>query len=306
MPNLFRGPHRMPTKHRYSLTNSDERIAYEEALAEKYAEAVREKCSQLCASGCPPTAFIAEPLSGNAGGVELPKGYLEKVYRAVRQVGGLCICDVVQVGYGRLATVKDGQLSGFWGFEEHGVRPDILTMAKAAGNGHPLGYVITTRDISDDFQDCEGSFFSSAGGGPVSCAVGMAVLQVIEEQQLELNAAKVGAYLNAKLIALSARFPLLIGCIHGHGLYQGIELVDGRHHQSDEDKQDMLVEEDEVLPPGKEIAYAVCDRLLDLGVVCHGTGDFSNVLKVKPPLCMTFEDADFFVSALQRCCEEGW
>lgn len=102
---------------------------------------------------------------GNAGGVELPPSYLERIYSAVRAVDGLCICDEVQVGYGRLGNC-------FWGFEEHNVVPDILTMAKAAGNGHPLGFVVTSREIINEFRMTQGSFFSSAGGGPVSCVVG--------------------------------------------------------------------------------------------------------------------------------------
>lgn len=242
-------------------------------------ESVNLKIQQLVAKGTPPAVFIAEPLSGNAGGVELLPGYLQGVYSAVRAVGGLCICDEVQVGYGRLGT-------HFWGFQEHGVVPDIVTMAKAAGNGHPLGYVVTSKAIADEFRAAEGSFFSSAGGGPVSCAVGLAVLETLEREKLQSNAHEVGAYLNAELKALQGRFPHIVGCIHGHGLYQGVELSrEGR--------------------PATAEAYAVCERLLELGVVCHNTGDYSNVLKVKPPLCFSQGDADFFVSALEIAFATG-
>ena len=241
-------------------------------------------------SGCPPTAFIAEPLSGNAGGVILPPTYLAKVYDIIHEAGGLCINDEVQVGYGRLGNV-------FWGFEEHGIVPDIITMAKAAGNGHPLGYVITSEEIANEFYDAQGSFFSSAAGGPVSCIVGMTVLDVIQDEELQNNSYLVGNYLHEKLLQLQKKYPKIIGCIHGHGLYQGIEII-----KSDIESKSN-VEEPPV--PGTAEAYAICDRLLELGVITHNTGDYSNVLKVKPPLCLNKADADFFIQALEIALE-GW
>lgn len=248
---------------------------------------IREKVAQLVAQGTPPSAFIAEPLSGNAGGVLLPPGYLAQVYDTIRSVGGLCICDEVQVGYGRLGNV-------FWCFEEHGIVPDIITMAKAAGNGHPLGFVVTSEDIANEFQASQGSFFSSAGGGPISCRIGSTVLKLIESEGLQANALVVGDYLQEKLLALQAKHPQWIGCIHGHGLYQGIEIVRG-------DKLDS----NGVPQPATEECYAICERLLELGVICHNTGDYSNVLKVKPPLCLSKEDADFIVTALDITLR-GW
>jgi 4-aminobutyrate aminotransferase-like enzyme len=187
----------------------------------------------------------------------------------------------VQVGYGRLGT-------RFWGFEEHGVVPDIVTMAKAAGNGHPFGFVVTRREVADAFAS-QGSFFSSVGGSPVSCAVGLAVLDTIEAEALQANAAAVGAHLTDRLAALAARHAL-IGTVHGHGLYQGVELVrDGASRE-----------------PATHEAAALCERLLDLGVVCQPTGDYSNVLKVKPPLCITTDSADLFVDALDTALAAGW
>lgn len=291
MPNPYRGPYSYPDSADMApisaiqidsnscietATERNQGVKETEMLsaAVKYAELVVSKVSDLTALGDPCVAFIAEPLSGNAGGVELPRGYLQRVYAAVRSVGGLCISDEVQVGYGRLGT-------GFWGFEEHGVLPDIVTMAKAAGNGHPLGFVITSREIADQFG-VDGSFFSSAGGSPVSCAVGLAVLQEIEEMQLQKNAHLVGAYLRSKLLTLVNLFPETVGKIHGHGLYMGIEIIKDLASKA----------------PGTDEAYAICRRLLELGVICHNTGDHSNVLKVKPPLVMSLEDADFFVDAL--------
>ncbi len=263
MPNLYRGEFRGPD------------------AAQRYADDVRRLLAGMREAGTAPAGFVAEPLSGNAGGVEIPPGYLAQVYDHVRTAGGLCIADEVQVGYGRLGGT-------FWGFEEHGVVPDVVTMAKAAGNGYPLGFVVTRREIAETFAS-QGSFFSSVGGSPVSCAVGLAVLDTIEAEGLQHNAATVGAYLRERLDDLAARHAM-IGFVHGHGLYQGVELV--RDAQTRE--------------PATAEAAALCERLLDLGVVCQPTGDHSNVLKVKPPLCLTRRSADVFVDALHTALATGW
>ncbi|HEY5788331.1 MAG TPA: aminotransferase [Microlunatus sp.] len=260
MPDLYRGEHRGPD------------------AADRYADSVR-----AILAGLPygPAAYIAEPISGNAGGVEFPPGYLSQVYDAVRGAGGLAISDEVQIGYGRTGEE-------FWGFELHGVVPDVITMAKAAGNGHPIGFVVTRREIAEAFS-AEGSFFSSVGGSPVSSAVGLAVLDTLRDEDLQGNARRVGAHLSDRLAVLADRQPL-IGYVHGRGLYQGIELV-----------RDPATRE-----PATEEATAICERLRELGVIEHATGDFSNVLKVKPPLCITVESADFFVDRLDQVLTEGW
>jgi len=260
-------------------------------IAASYAHYVEEKVDALVAANTPPSVFICEPLSGNAGGVEIPKGYLKRVYEKIRAAGGLCICDEVQVGYGRLGD-------NFWGFMEHDVVPDIITMAKAAGNGHPFGFVVTSSQIAEEFG-ADGSFFSSAGGGPVSCRVGLAVLQTLKKEELQENARVTGAYLNSRLKELAAKHPHIIGCIHGHGFYQGIELVRNTNGKEREGSTDAAPE------PATAEAYAICERLLELGVVCHNTGDYSNVLKVKPPMCFSKEDADFVYEALDISLQ-GW
>jgi 4-aminobutyrate aminotransferase-like enzyme/Ser/Thr protein kinase RdoA (MazF antagonist) len=289
MPNPFRG------KFSYDSKSNDT------SAADKYAAFVADIIATLQDSGRIPACFIAEPLTGNAGAVELPVGYLQRVYRMIRAAGGLCIADEVQVGYGRLGT-------HFWCHQEQDVVPDILTMAKAAGNGHPLGFVVTSKENAAIFGSESGSFFSSAGGGPVSCAVGCAVLDTIAAEGLQENAREVGAYLNVKLKELAERNRHIVGCIHGHGLYQGIELVRG-------DPCSVLAPshvtegQDNKFPTGKvpatAEARAICERLLNLGVICHSTGDYSNVLKVKPPLCFSKQDADFFVQALEIALQ-GW
>ncbi len=224
--------------------------------------------------------FICEPVYGNAGGVSLPPGYLKKVYELVRARGGVCIADEVQVGYGRMGHF-------FWGFEEQGVVPDIITMAKGMGNGQPLGAVITRREIAEALE-AEGYFFSSAGGSPVSCQIGMAVLDVMEEEKLWENAQVVGAHFKARLEALIDQYPL-VGAVHGSGFYLGVELIRNR----------------ETLEPATEETTLLCDRLRELGIFMQPTGDYLNVLKIKPPMVTSRQSVDFFVDMLAKVLEEG-
>ncbi len=262
-PNPYRGRHRGP------------------AAGALYADHVRETLAALAATSHRPAAFIAEPLFGNAGGVILPDGYLHRVYALVRAAGGLAIADEVQTGYGRLGQYQ-------WAFQQQDVVPDIVTVAKAAGNGMAVGAVISTRAIAEAFR-AEGSFFSSIGGSPVACAAGLAVLETIDREGLQANARDVGAHLKAGLEGLAERHPI-IGAVHGMGLYLGVELVRDR----------------ETLEPATEEAQAICERMLELGVIIQPTGDGNNVLKVKPPLCITRESADVVVAALDRSLAEGW
>ncbi|MGN6425299.1 MAG: aminotransferase [Leifsonia sp.] len=254
-PNVFHGRHR----------GLDSAPAY---LAELDAD-----LAELDAAGVPVAGFIAEPVFGNAGGLMLPDGYLAGVYERIRARGGVCIADEVQVGYGRLGHY-------FWGSAQQGVVPDVITVAKAMGNGHPLGAVITRREIAESFA-AEGSFFSSAGGSPVSSVVGLTVLDVMRDEGLQQNAAVVGDHLADRLRALADRHPI-IGAVHGMGLYLGVELVRDR---------------DTLEPAGAEAAL-ICERMLAEGAIVQPTGDHKNVLKIKPPLCITRESADRFADAL--------
>ncbi len=226
--------------------------------------------------------FICETVYGNAGGIPLPPGYLKDIYAEVRARGGVCIADEVQVGYGRLGHY-------FWGFDQQGVEPDIITIAKGMGNGHPLGAVITSKAIAEALEREGGYFFSSAGGSPVSCTVGMTVLDIMTDEELQENARDIGDHLKARLEALGQRFSL-VGAVHGMGLYLGVEFVRDR----------------QTLQPATQETAAICDRLLDLGVIMQPTGDYLNVLKIKPPLCLSRESADFFADSLARVLEEGW
>lgn len=261
-PNSYRGPHRGPEAHLYGP----------EAAA---------VIADLVRSGRPPAAFVCEPYYGNAGGMALPDGYLEQVYAATRESGGLCIADEVQVGYGRLGSY-------FWGFEQQGVQPDIVAVAKAMGNGHPLGAVITRREIADAYRS-QGYFFSSAGGSPVSSVVGLTVLDVLRDEGLQDNARTVGAHLRTRLLRLADKHPL-IGAVHGSGLYLGVEFV--RDHETRE--------------PATEETTAICERLRELGVLMQPTSDRMCVLKIKPPLCLTTTSADAFVDALDDVLTHGW
>jgi len=261
-PNAYRGEHRGPD-------------------ASKYAPEAVSIIERLAAEGHPPAAFICEPFYGNAGGMALPDGYLRSVYAAVRAVGGLAIADEVQVGYGRTGR-------WFWAFEQQGVVPDIVCVAKAMGNGHPLGAVITTTAIADAYRNC-GYFFSSAGGSPVSCVVGLTVLDVIERDHLQRNALTVGDHLKARITALAEEHPI-IGTVHGSGLYMGVELVTDRA----------------TLEPAVVETVAICERMRELGVIVQPTGDRQNVLKMKPPMCITRESADYFVDMFERVLRTGW
>ncbi len=261
-PNPYRGEHRG-------------------AHASEYAPEAVAIIESLAAEGKPPAAFICEPFYGNAGGMTLPDGYLKAVYAAVRATGGLAIADEVQVGYGRTGR-------WFWAFEQQDVVPDIVCVAKAMGNGQPLGAVITTKAIADAYRT-QGYFFSSAGGSPVSCVVGLTVLDVIEGERLQENALTVGDHLKARINELATRHPL-IGTVHGSGLYMGVELVRDR----------------ETLDPAVSETAGICERMRELGVIVQPTGDRQNVLKMKPPMCLSRESADFFVDMLDRVLSTGW
>lgn len=261
-PNSYRGVHRGDDAYRYAV----------DAAA---------RVDELAAAGRAPAAFISETYYGNAGGMPLPEGYLATVYDAVHRHGGLTIADEVQVGYARLGE-------WFWGFEEQGVVPDIVTVAKAMGNGQPLGAVVTSREVAEAYRR-GGYFFSSAGGSPVSSVVGLAVLDAMESEGLRANARAVGAHIKARLLALAEQHPI-IGAVHGTGLYQGIELVRDR----------------ETLEPAPEETAAICDRMRELGIIVQPTSDRLNVLKVKPPLCIDEEAADFFVDTLDQVLTNGW
>lgn len=205
-----------------------------------------------------PVTFLAESLPSVGGQVVFPAGYLAACYQHVRASGGVCIADEVQVGFGRLGEY-------FWGFEMQGVVPDLVVLGKPMGNGFPLAGVVTRAEIAASFDNGM-EFFSTYGGNPVACAAGLAVLDVLEEERLPQNAARVGTHLLRELAALGLRD------VRGCGLFLGAELA--------------------------EEGSWVVNRLRRRGILAGTDGPEHNVIKIRPPLVFTEEDADFFVSVL--------
>jgi 4-aminobutyrate aminotransferase-like enzyme len=245
----------------------------------RYADTVGALLAAGVEAGHPVGAFIAESLPSVGGQVELPPGYLSEVYRRVRAAGGVCIADEVQVGFGRLG-------SHFWGFATQDVVPDIVVLGKPIGNGFPLAAVVTTREIAGSFDNGM-EFFSTFGGNPVACAAGLAVLDVLESEGLVANAEQVGGHLSDGLRRLAERHEL-IGDVRGRGLFLGVELVRDRVS----------------LEPADVEAGYIVNRLRDRGVLCGTDGPHHNVLKIRPPLCVSRHDADHFLDRLEGCLKE--
>ncbi|XP_078436281.1 alanine--glyoxylate aminotransferase 2 homolog 3, mitochondrial-like [Wolffia australiana] len=237
---------------------------------EKYARDVQE-IIEFGTSGHV-AGFISEAIQGVGGIVELAPGYLPAVYKAVRNAGGLCIADEVQSGFARTG-------SHFWGFEAHGVVPDIVTMAKGIANGLPIGAVITTPEIAKVLT--RRSYFNTFGGNPVCTAGGLAVLRVIEREKLQENAFIVGSYLKARLQKLQQKHDI-IGDVRGRGLMLGVELV--KDHLSK--------------APAKAETLHVMDQMKEMGVLVGKGGFHGNVFRVTPPLCFSMDDADFMVEVM--------
>ncbi|MGZ5424397.1 MAG: aminotransferase class III-fold pyridoxal phosphate-dependent enzyme [Candidatus Aminicenantales bacterium] len=244
----------------------------------KYAAAVGRLAEEAVAGGGL-AAFIAETLPSVAGQIVLPRGYLAESYRHVRNAGGVCIADEVQVGFGRLG-------SHFWGFETQGVVPDIVVLGKPIGNGFPLAAVVTTESIAASFDNGM-EFFSTFGGNPVACAAGSAVLDVMRDEGLQERARRVGNYFIAGLRRLADRHPI-IGDVRGSGLFLGLELVRDR----------------KTLEPAAAEASYIADRLRENGVLAGTDGPLHNVIKIRPPLCFSEADADLFVTTLDAVLSE--
>lgn len=219
-------------------------------------------------------AFIAESIQGVGGFVEFPQGYLKNVYEHVRAAGGVCIADEVQTGFGRTGT-------HFWGFETQGVIPDIVTMAKGIGNGCPLAAVVTTPKVA---QALLGKVhFNTFGGNPVVTAMGKAVLEVIEQDNLQANSLKLGNYILAGLNQLKEKHKI-IGDVRGKGLMLGIEMVKDRTSK---------------LPATPECSQVV-ETAKDLGLLLGKGGLWGQTIRFAPPMCITQADADFLLAVLDE------
>jgi 4-aminobutyrate aminotransferase-like enzyme len=245
----------------------------------KYGRAVGHLTSRLRKAGRRPAAFIAETLPSVGGQIVPPAGYLAEAYAHVREAGGVCIADEVQVGFGRLGT-------HYWGFEMQGVVPDIVVLGKPAGNGFPLGVVVTTEEIARSFDNGM-EFFSTFGGNPVACAAGLAVLDVVRDEGLQQRALDVGTNLIAVLRMMMEEHRV-VGDVRGSGLFLGVELVLDRASRE---------------PAPAQAKYMV-NRLRDLGVLTGTDGPHENVIKLRPPLVLGDDDADLFLSAFDQVLRE--
>jgi 4-aminobutyrate aminotransferase-like enzyme/Ser/Thr protein kinase RdoA (MazF antagonist) len=248
-------------------------------LGKQYADHVANILHDLQNQGRAAAAFLAETLPSVAGQIVFPPGYLAEVYKQVRASGGVCIADEVQVGFGRLGT-------HFWGFETQGVVPDIVVLGKPIGNAFPLAAVITTPEIAASFNNGM-EFFSTFGGNPVACAAGLAVLDVLREENLPQNALRVGARWMERLCELQTRHAL-IGDVRGSGLFLGIDLVNDRSSRA----------------PATEQASYIVNRLRDRGILAGTDGPFHNVIKLRPPLIFADSDADLFATTLDEILRE--
>jgi 4-aminobutyrate aminotransferase-like enzyme/Ser/Thr protein kinase RdoA (MazF antagonist) len=263
----------MPDDYRGKYRRDDARAG------KKYAADVGEILDRMRQQARAPAAYIAETLPSVGGQIVFPPNYLEEVYKRVRSAGGLCIADEVQVGLGRLGT-------HFWGFETQNVIPDIVVLGKPIGNGFPLAAVITTPGIARSFDNGM-EFFSTFGGNPVACAAGLATLQVVEDENLQARALRVGNYLKQSLLGLQKQYPI-IGEVRGSGLFLGVDLV---------------------LDPVTRAAATpqatyVVNRLRECGILTGTDGPFNNVLKLRPPLIISEQDADIFTAALGNVLAE--
>lgn len=250
LPDAFRGRHTGPTAGA--------------AYATDFAQI-------LATLDQPPAAFIAEGIVSTAGQVTLAEGFLAAAYQQTREAGGLCIADEVQIGLGRVGEK-------FWGFELHDVVPDIVTMGKPLGNGHPLAAVVTTPQIAASFNNGM-EYFNTFGGNPVSASIGQAVLDVVYDQRLQAHAVGIGDYLIEQVRNLAKVHPM-IADVRGHGLFIGIELMrDGS-------------------PATNEVADVI-EYARNNGVLLSSDGPDDNVFKIKPPMILTRQDVDHFLEVFE-------
>jgi 4-aminobutyrate aminotransferase-like enzyme/Ser/Thr protein kinase RdoA (MazF antagonist) len=263
LPDVYRGPIKATDPH----------------AGEKYAAMVADRVNAIAAAGRRPAAFIAETCPSVGGQLVFPSGYLPTVYEHVRKAGGICIADEVQTGLGRMGT-------SFWAFEDQRVVPDVVVMGKPLGNGHPIGAVATTRAIADAFDNGM-EFFSTFGGNTVSCAVGLAVLDVLFDEGLKEHARSMGERLLVGLRPLVDRYPI-VGDVRGSGLFLGVELVRNR----------------ETLEPAGAEASFIANRMRERGVLLGTDGPYHNVVKIRPPMPFSEPDADVLLEAFERSLRE--
>ncbi|NND62633.1 MAG: aminotransferase class III-fold pyridoxal phosphate-dependent enzyme [Flavobacteriaceae bacterium] len=261
LPDPFRG------KHEGDKSGTD------------YAAYLVEILQNLKKDNRKPAAFIGEAILSCGGQILPPPNYFEKVYELIRGEGGLCIADEVQTGFGRVGE-------HFWAFELHGVVPDIVTMGKPAGNGHPLAIVACTKEVAEQFNNGM-EFFNTFGGNPVSCAIGRAVLDVVEDENLQQNALEIGEFLLLNFNVLRDKYPI-IGDVRGKGLFLGIEFVDSN------------------MNPLPEQADYFVNRMKDYKILMSTDGPDHNVIKIKPPMVFSKENAEELLHRMELVLGEDF
>lgn len=254
--------------------------ADEQNYVQKYADLVDNGIDELAANGHKPAMMIIDSIYDCAGIHTPPPDYQRKVYGKVRAAGGLVVCDEVQSGLTRMGD-------HYWGFMDSGVIPDIVTMGKPMGNGHPLAIVVTTPDIAAAFAN-ETSYFNTFGGNPVSAAAGKAVLEVVARDNLLANVKKSGDHLIAGFNRLAKNHEL-IGDIRGKGLFLCVELVRDRATKD----------------PAADEAAEILELMRQDGVLIARIGEHHNVLKIRPPLIFTTEHADMALDSLQNALSKA-
>jgi 4-aminobutyrate aminotransferase-like enzyme len=227
-----------------------------------------------------PAAFIAESLPSSAGQIVLPPGYLTAAYAAARAAGALVIADEVQIGFGRIGT-------HMWAFEADGAVPDIVTMGKPIGNGHPMAAVVTTAEIADRFNNGM-EYFNTFGGNPVSCKVGQKVLEILKRDRLLDNATRIGDDLLGRMGKLAERHPV-IGDVRGVGLMLGLDLVEDRRTKQ----------------PATAYAGRIVEYCRNNGVFLGTDGPHDNVIKMRPAMVFTKANADHLMSVLEAAFAAG-
>lgn len=248
---------------------------------DKYIEDLEECLDYEVPKSGGPAAIIIEPIQGAGGTVVFPKSYLKRTFELIRNLGGLCIADEVQTGWGRLG-------SHFWGFEAQCAQPDIVTMAKGIANGFPMGAVVTTKEIAESIG--KAYYLNTFGSGPLACTAAMGVLQVIEEEGLQENALNVGTNLIKALTEIDSPF---IGDVRGEGLMIGVELVSTKS------------EPGSIVPLEREKVSDIFESIKNHGVLVGKGGLYGNVLRIKPPMCITVEDAEKCVEAIASSIKDS-
>jgi len=246
-----------------------------EDAAERYASHVSEAIQTLQSRGIAPAALMLDTIISSDGVVAVPPGYLTHAARAIRAAGGLFIADEVQPGFGRTGEC-------FWGFELDNAVPDIVTMGKPMGNGYPVAATVTRSDIAEAFAR-QTRYFNTFGGNPVAAAAGLAVLDVIAAEELQQNALEIGRHLSEGLERLAGSHEQL-GDVRGTGLFLAVELVDDRDSRN----------------PAADYADRVVEALRDEGVLTNTIGRHDNILKLRPPMVISRQNADMFLAILAR------